>query len=79
MKENAATAKPTDAETPTRSAKADRRARSAVPTPDEAREWLNEHMANAPERSEQWYREVLAIYRAGRREAIAEQAEGRVP
>ena len=49
----------------------------SVPTPDEAREWLRKHLARAPERSEDWYREVLAIYRAGRRD-IAERSEERV-
>jgi hypothetical protein len=51
---------------------------SSIPTPDEARDWLRKHLARAPERSEQWYREVLDIYRAGRREPIAEPAEDRV-
>lgn len=50
---------------------------SGIPTPDEAREWLKKHLARAPERDEQWYREVLDIYRAGRRD-VAEQAEERV-
>lgn len=48
-----------------------------IPTPDEAREWLKRHLARAPERSEEWYREVLNIYRAGRCD-VAEQAEERV-
>lgn len=43
-----------------------------VPTSEEAGEWLKKHLANAPERDEQWYREVLAIYRAGKREAVAD-------
>lgn len=43
----------------------------SIPSPDEARDWLKKHMANAPERSEQWYRDVLDIYRAGRRETVA--------
>jgi hypothetical protein len=42
-------------------------ARSAIPSPDEARDWLNKHLARAPERDEQWYRDVLNIYRAGHR------------
>jgi hypothetical protein len=49
-----------------------------IPTPDEARDWLKKHLARAPQRSEDWYREVLDIYRAGRRDSIAEQAEERV-
>ena len=49
----------------------------SAPDPDEAREWLKRHLARAPERSEDWYREVLAIYRAGRRD-VADQAEERV-
>lgn len=51
---------------------------TSQPTPDEAREWLKKHLARAPERSERWYREVLDIYRAGRRD-VAERAEERVP
>lgn len=47
-------------------------------TSEEALAWLKKHLANAPERSEEWYREVLAIYRAGRREAVAEQPPKRV-
>lgn len=38
-----------------------------IPTPDEARDWLKKHLARAPERSEDWYRDVLNIYRAGHR------------
>jgi len=49
-----------------------------APTPDEARDWLKRHLANAPERSEDWCNEVFNIYRAGKREAVAEQAEERV-
>jgi len=41
---------------------------SEVPSPDEARDWLKKHLASAPKRSEQWRREVLDIYRLGRRE-----------
>lgn len=51
------------------------------PTSEEALAWLKEQVANAPERDEQWYREVLDIYRAGRREvaeAVAEQLPKRV-
>lgn len=39
-----------------------------VPSQEEIRAWIKKHMASAPERDEQWYREVLDIYRLGRRE-----------
>ena len=48
-----------------------------IPTSDEARAWLKRHLANAPERSEDWYRDVLNIYRAGRR-PLVDPAEERV-
>lgn len=48
------------------------------PTGEEAISWLKKHLANAPERSEDWCREVLNIYRAGRRDRIADQSEERV-
>lgn len=48
------------------------------PSGEAAIAWLKKHLANAPERSEDWYREVLNIYRAGRRDSIADQAEERV-
>lgn len=49
-----------------------------IPTPEQARAWLLKHLAKAPERDEQWYREVLDIYRAGKRNSVAEQPPKRV-
>lgn len=45
------------------------------PTSEASLAWLKKHLALAPERDEQWYREVLAIYRAGRRENAVTVAE----
>lgn len=51
------------------------RPRTTRPTSEASLAWLKKHLALAPERDEQWYREVLAIYRAGRRENAAAVAE----
>jgi hypothetical protein len=39
----------------------------------EAKAWLAKHLANAPERSPEWMREVAAIYAAGRAERLAQE------
>lgn len=45
----------------------------SVPDREEIRAWIKKHIANAPERDEQWYRETFNIYRLGRREALTRQ------
>jgi hypothetical protein len=44
-------------------------------TPEEIQAWIKKHLANAPERDEQWYRETFNIYRLSRREALAARNE----
>lgn len=44
-------------------------------TPEEIRAWIKKHMANAPERDEQWIRETFSIYRLSRHEALAAHSE----
>lgn len=39
------------------------RQRADAMSPEEIRAWVKKHIANAPERDEQWQRSVLAIYR----------------
>jgi excisionase family DNA binding protein len=45
------------------------------PAPPEVLAWLARHLANAPERSEQWLREVAALYEAGRTQALASEGQ----
>lgn len=44
-------------------------------SPEEIRAWIKKHIANFPERDEQWYRETFSIYRLSRREALASRNE----
>lgn len=46
-----------------------------MPSQEEIRAWIDKHLARAPERDDQWCRDVQAIYHLGREEAAAKRAE----
>lgn len=38
---------------------------------EQIRDWIRKHLADFPERDDAWRTEVLNIYKAGRRKAVA--------